>query len=90
MTQLISQSIVFVIKKKKKKTKDREEYGCTDGRTVRTKIYFFSVLNEDVDKKDSDTGLLQRRLCYFKGRERQNVCWMTQYFGIENDGNWIE
>ena len=58
----------FVIKKKKKKkTKEREEYGCTDVRTVRDEDLFFSVLNEDVDKKDSDTGLLQRNCAISKG-----------------------
>ena len=60
----------FVIKKKKKKkkkTKEREEYGCTDVRTVREEDLFFSVLNEDVDKKDSDTGLLQRNCAISKG-----------------------
>ena len=77
MTQLISQLIVLLSnkkKKKKKKTKDREEYGCTDGRTVRDEDLFFSVLNEDVDKKDSDTGLLQRKCAISKGeRDRTYV-----------------
>ena len=73
MTQLISQLIVLK-KKKKKKTKDREKYGCTDGRTVRDEDLFFSVLNEDVDKKDSDTGLLQRKCAISKGeRDRTYV-----------------
>ena len=58
----------FVIrKKKKKKNEGREEYGCTDVRTVREEDLFFSVLNEDVDKKDSDTGLLQRKCAISKG-----------------------
>ena len=70
MTQLISQSIVL----KKKKTKEREEYGCTDVRTVRDEDLFFSVLNEDVDKRDSDTGLLQRKCAISKGgRDRTYV-----------------
>ena len=41
--------------KKKKKRKEREEFGCTDVRTVWEEYLFFSVLNEDVDRKDSDT-----------------------------------
>ena len=62
------------VKKKKKKAKEREEYGCTDVRTVREEDLFFSVLNEDVDKKDSDTGLLQRNCAISKGgRDRMYV-----------------
>ena len=73
MTQLISQSIVL-LSKKKKKTKEREEYGRTDVRTVREEDLFFSVLNEDVDKRDSDTGLLQRKCAISKGgRDRTYV-----------------
>ena len=56
-----------VIQKKKKKTKEREEYGRTDVITVREEDLFFSVLNEDVDKKGSDTGLLQRNCAISKG-----------------------
>ena len=46
--------------KKKKKRKEREEFGCTDVRAVWEEYLFFSVLNEDADKKDSGSGQLQR------------------------------
>ena len=59
---------------KKKKQKEREEYGCTDVRTVREEDLLFSVLNEDVNKKDSDTELLQRKCAISKGgRDRTYV-----------------
>ena len=42
--------------------------------TVRKKDLFFSVLNEDMDKRDSDTGLLQRKCASLKGgRDRTYV-----------------
>ena len=58
---------MFLLLKKKEKPKEREEYGYTDVRTVREEDLFFSVLNEDVDKKGSDTGLLQRNCAISKG-----------------------
>ena len=59
-------------------------YRCQD---CLGRIFIFSVLNEDADKKDFRIRKTTTLVCYFKGRERQNVCWKTRYFGIENDGN---
>ena len=45
------------------------------------------TVRENKEQKGSNSRQLQRKCAISKGKERQNVCWVTQYFDIENDGN---
>ena len=65
-TNIAIDCVVIQKKKKKKRRKENSMDVQMSGRLGK-KIYFFSVLNEDVDKKDSDTGLLQRNCAISKG-----------------------
>ena len=75
-----------LLEKKKKKGKKEKSLDVRMSGLLRKKIYFFSSKwrrGQEGFRIRTTTTLV----CYFKGRERQNVCWKTQYFGIENDGN---
>ena len=67
-------------KKKKKKTKDREEYGCTDGRTVRDEDLFFSVLNEDVDRRIQIQDCYNVNVLFQRERETERMLGDTVFW----------
>ena len=79
----------FVIKKKKKKKKRRKEKSMDVQMSgqLGTEDLFFSVLNEDVTRRIQIQDYYNVIVLFQREEERQNICWMTQYFDIENGGN---